>query len=236
MRAVILAGGKGKRLLPYTTILPKPLLPVGDQAILEILIRQIRNAGFHRITIALGHLAHLVQAVLGNGHNLGVQIDYSIEERPLGTSGPLSLIPDLNETFMVLNGDVLTDLDFQKMLSFHRENNAVTTIATHKRTVNIDYGVIRKNGLAVVGYDEKPPIHYEVSMGIYIFEPEVLAHIAHGAFLDFPDLVNILLSKEMHLVSYPHEGIWFDLGRAADFQQVQKMTDVLEKSIPCLNS
>lgn len=235
MRAVILAGGKGTRLLPYTAILPKPLMPVGDQAILEILIRQIKNAGYRRITIALGHLAHLVQAVIRNGDSLGVEIDYSIEDQPLGTSGPLSLIPDLNETFLVLNGDILTDLDFQKMLAFHRDNNAVTTIATHKRVVNINYGIIRKNGLAVLGYDEKPAIHFEVSMGIYLFEPSVLDHIPNGSRLDFPDLVDILLGQGLRVVSYPHDGIWFDLGRVEDFHQVQKTADTLKEAIPCFN-
>jgi NDP-sugar pyrophosphorylase family protein len=211
-------------------------MPVGDQAILEILLRQIKNAGYHRITIALGHLAHLVQAVVNNGQSPDIKIDYSIEDQPLGTSGPLSLIPNLNETFLVLNGDVLTDLDFQKMLEFHRDNNAVATIATHKRVVNINYGVIRKNGFAVTGYDEKPAIHYEVSMGIYLFEPSVLDHIPHGSHLDFPDLVDILLGHDLSVVSYPHEGIWFDLGRIEDFHQVQAAADKLRKAIPCFHT
>lgn len=232
MRAVVLAGGKGARLSPYTAILPKPLMPVGDQAILEILIRQLKHNGFHRITVALGHLAHLVKAVLGNGDSLEVNIDYSIEDAPLGTSGPLLLIEPLDETFVVLNGDVLTDLSFQDVINFHRHNNAVATIATHKRNVNIDYGVVYRQGNRMTGYEEKPTMNYEVSMGIYVLEPRVLQFIPQGSYQDFPDLVRILIENKEKVMCYPYEGIWFDLGRFEDFQKVQELADSLAGSIP----
>ena len=195
MRAVVLAGGKGTRLAPYTTILPKPLMPVGQQAIVELLIRQLEHAGCHRITIAIGHLAHLVQAVLGDGAKWNVQIDYSVEETPLGTSGPLRLIDNLDTTFLVLNGDVLTDLSFEAFLRFHTENGAVATIATYKRTVDIDYGIVHRDGLSITRYEEKPAIDYEVSMGIYALEPAILQHIPPGSCQDFPDLIHALLNK-----------------------------------------
>lgn len=231
MRAVILAGGKGSRLLPYTTILPKPLMPVGEQAIIELLIRQLNHSGFTKITVALGHLAHLVQAVLGNGNGLGSEINYSIEHTPLGTMGPLRLIKDLDDTFAVLNGDVLTDIDFQDLLRFHRESHAEATIATHRRSVRIDYGVIIRNGASVVGYDEKPVLDYEVSMGIYILEPSILAHIG-DSYLDFPDLIKDLLNHGKKVASYPHDGIWFDLGRSQDFQKIQEIIETLSVKIP----
>lgn len=232
MRAVILAGGKGTRLLPYTTVLPKPLMPIGDQAIVEILIRQLSHYGFQRITVALGHLAHLVQALLGDGEKLGVKIDYSVEDVPLGTSGPLALIRGLDETFLVANGDVLTDINLEKMLRFHREQNAVATIATHCRRVDINYGVIHRDGFRVARYDEKPVIDYEVSMGIYLFDPRVLRHIPPGRYLDFPDLVAKLLDSGMTVCSYPYDGIWFDLGRVEDFQAVHSAIDRLKDQIP----
>lgn len=234
MRAVILAGGKGTRLAPYTTIVPKPLLPVGEQPIVEILIRQLQNHGFHRITLALGHLAHLVQAVLGNGDHMGVRIDYSIENTALGTSGPIGLLKDLSETFVVLNGDILTDLNFDSLLNFHRDNRFALTVACHERKVNIDYGVVHSDGFQIVGYEEKPVLRFHVSTGIYVFEPTVLEHIVPGQYLDFPDLVNDMLRKGQRVGCYPFEGMWFDLGRIEDFQSVHESWDELKQTVPFL--
>jgi len=234
MRAVILAGGKGTRLAPYTTIVPKPLLPVGERPIVEILIRQLQNSGFHRITLALGHLAHLVQAVLGNGGQFGVNIDYSIENSALGTSGPLGLLDDLGETFVVLNGDILTDLDFGDLLKFHRENQFVLTVACHERRVHVDYGVIHRNGRQIVRYEEKPVIRFHVSTGIYVFEPSVLAYIKPGEYLDFPVLVGALLDSGERVGCYPFDGMWFDLGRIEDFQAVHETWDDLKQNVPFL--
>lgn len=231
MRAIILAGGQGTRLMPYTAVIPKPLMPVGEMPIVEILINQLQRSGVDRITFALGHLAHLVQAVIGNGDKFGVKIDYSIEDKRLGTSGPLTLIQDLNETFMVLNGDVLTDLNFDNLTSFHSSRNSTITIACHKRTVNIDYGVIHRDGFIVTRYEEKPTIELFVSMGIYVFDPAVLRYLPQGSYLDFPDLVNKLIEGNDKVLIYPYDGIWFDLGRLEDFNQVHEIWDDLKNKI-----
>lgn len=234
MRAVILAGGKGTRLAPYTTIVPKPLLPVGQQPIVEVLIRQLQNQGFDRITLALGHLAHLVQAVLGDGDQLGVRIEYSIENSPLGTSGPLGLLTDLSETFVVLNGDILTDMDFGTLLKFHKENRFALTVACHERRVNVDYGVVHSDGLQIVRYEEKPVIRFQVSTGIYVFEPSVLEYISPAHYLDFPDLVETMLGTGEKVGCYPFSGMWFDLGRIEDFQRVHESWDELKQNVPFL--
>lgn len=231
MRAIILAGGQGTRLLPYTAVIPKPLMPVGEMPIVEILIKQLQRSGVNHITFALGHLAHLVQAVLGNGEKFGVKIDYSIEDKRLGTSGPLSLIGDLNETFMVLNGDVLTDLDFADIRSFHAERQSTITIACHKRTVNIDYGVIHRNGFEVTQYEEKPAIELYVSMGIYVFDPAVLKYLPPDTYVDFPDLVKKLIDTRDKVLIYPYDGVWYDLGRLEDFNRVHEVWHDLKDKI-----
>jgi NDP-mannose synthase len=234
MRAVILAGGKGTRLRPYTAILPKPLMPVGDRSVLEVLIRQLREHGVAHVTISLGHLAHLVEAVLGNGNSRGLKIDYTIEDFPLGTCGSLSLISGLTEPFFVLNGDVLTDLDFRELMDFHRSRNASITIAAYQRSVSIDYGVLRRSGHFLESYDEKPILNYEVSMGIYVFDPRVLEHIPSQTYIDFPDVVKRLLARNEIVSIYPFEGIWYDLGRQEDFVEVLDRLDELKTKIAFL--
>jgi NDP-sugar pyrophosphorylase family protein len=232
MRAIILAGGKGTRLLPYTTVLPKPLMPIGQQPILGVVIRQLHHYGFDRITLALGHLAHLIKAVLSNGNHPGVQVDYSVEERALGTTGPLALIKDLDETFLVMNGDILTDLNFRDVMGFHRDQNAVATIVVHRRTVHIDYGVLRRNGFTILDYEEKPSIEYEVSTGVYVFSRKILEYVPPHTYLDLPDLIRVLIQHGEKAVCYPYSGIWFDLGRVEDFDNVNSQLDSLKKSIP----
>ena len=189
MRAIILAGGKGTRLLPYTTVLPKPLMPVGGQPIVGIVIRQLHYYGFSHITLALGHLAHLIKAVLQNGHDPGLRIDYSMESHALGTTGPLALIDGLQDTFLVMNGDVLTDINFRDVMEFHRTQNASATIVVHRRTVRIDYGVLQRTGFTLLSYEEKPSLDYEVSTGIYVFSKRILDYVEPNKYLDFPDLV-----------------------------------------------
>lgn len=236
MRAIILAGGKGTRLLPYTTVLPKPLMPIGGQPIIGVVIRQLRHYGYNHITLALGHLAHLIKAVLDNGHNPGVHVDYSMETHALGTTGPLSLIKELDETFLVMNGDVLTDINFQDVMEFHRSQNAAATIVVHRRTVRIDYGVLQRTGFRLMNYEEKPSFEYEVSTGIYVFSKKILEYVQPNTYLDFPDLVKILIANGEKTVCYPFSGTWFDLGRAEDFAAVNKELDVLEQRIPFLRS
>ena len=193
-KVVILAGGKGTRLAPYTVVFPKPLMPIGDIPILEVVIHQLSYYGFQDITMAVGHLAELVMAYFNDGDRLKVRISYSKEQKPLGTAGPLSLVPGLDDAFLVMNGDVLTDLNFARLVDFHRHNQATATIATHRRQVKIDLGVIESdNRNQIVGYIEKPTYDFRVSMGIYVFEPKVLNYIPSGEYLDFPDLVLRLL-------------------------------------------
>jgi NDP-sugar pyrophosphorylase family protein len=227
-RAVILAGGKGSRLSPYTTVLPKPLLPVGDRAILDVVVHQLRDFGFTDLTLAVGYLAHLVRAVMGDGSNHGVRIDYHEEEEPLGTVGPLALLDDLDDTFLAMNGDVLTALNYADLMDVHRAAGNVLTIASHRRVVSTDYGVLHldeSNGdrdaamNAVVGFEEKPQIPYVVSMGVYVIEPEALTLIERGERLDLPDLVLRLLDAGRPVGSYLYDGYWLDIGRHDDYEK-----------------
>jgi len=220
MKAVILAGGKGARLAPYTRVFPKPMMPIGDKAILEILLMQMQRAGVDEVILTVGHLAGLMRAFFQDGSHLGLHITYSREEQPLGTAGPLSLITGLDETFLVANGDVLTTLSIPDLVAFHRRQGALATIATHHRSVHIDLGVIQTNGdQTIKGYIEKPDIDYLVSMGLYVFEPAVLAYVPHGRYLDFPDLVKKLLAAGRRVTAYPFDGYWQDLGRPDDYEQ-----------------
>jgi NDP-sugar pyrophosphorylase family protein len=218
MKAIVLAGGKGRRLAPYTKILPKPLMPIGDMPILEVLLRQMKNAGVDEVVLTVGHLAGLLRAFFQDGEKLGLHIEYSYEDKPLGTSGPLSLVSGLDETFLVTNGDVLTTLNLRHLIRFHQKKKALATIAVHCRKVDIDFGVIQSDGdHRMVGYLEKPSINYMVSMGIYVFEPGVLTYIPRGQYLDLPDLVKKMIAAGEKVVSYPFKGYWQDLGRPDDY-------------------
>ena len=223
MKAVILAGGKGTRLAPYTRILPKPLMPIGDMPILEVLLRQMKRAGIEDVVLTVGHLAHLLRTFFMDGEQWGLHISYSYEENPLGTAGPLSLIPDLGSTFLVTNGDVLTTLDLYDLLEFHRAQGGIATIAVHKRQVRIDLGVVQWNGNhSLCGYIEKPVYDYTVSMGIYVFEPRVMDHIPHNQYLDFPDLVLKMIAAGEKISGYAFDGYWMDLGRPDDYTQASE--------------
>jgi len=220
MKAIVLAGGKGTRLAPYTKILPKPLMPIGDMPILEVLLRQMKNAGIDEVVLTVGHLAGLLRAFFQDGSELGLRIQYSLEDKPLGTSGPLSLVKGLDDTFLVSNGDVLTTLNLLELINYHKENKAAATIAVHCRKVDIDFGVVEcdeKNRM--VGYKEKPSIEYMVSMGIYVFEPKVLSYIPYGQYLDLPDLIKKMIAAGEKVVSYPFKGYWQDLGRPDDYER-----------------
>jgi NDP-sugar pyrophosphorylase family protein len=220
MKGVVLAGGKGTRLAPYTKILPKPLMPIGDMPILEVILHQMKVAGIHDVVLTVGHLSELLRAFFNDGSRFGLHITYSFEEKPLGTAGPIALIKDLNETFLVTNGDVLTTLDFRDLIQFHKSQHAITTIAAHRRQEKIDLGVIQFNGTSqVMGYSEKPTFDFMVSMGIYVFEPEVLKYIPAGEYLDFPDLVKKMVAAGERVVGLPFDGYWQDLGRPADYER-----------------
>ena len=220
MKAVVLAGGKGTRLAPYTNILPKPLMPIGDMPILEVLIRQMKRYGIEEIVLTVGHLSELLRAFFQDGSRFGVRIEYSYEEEPLGTAGPLAMVHGLDDTFLVTNGDVLTTLDLGALIDYHLSQGAAATIAMHSRRVQIDMGVIKFNGRnEVIDYVEKPSMDYEVSMGIYVFEPKALEYIPHDSYMDFPDLIIKLLEHGQRVVGYPFDGYWQDLGRRDDYEQ-----------------
>ncbi|GGY99514.1 nucleotidyltransferase family protein [Streptomyces poonensis] len=221
MHAVILAGGKGVRLRPYTTALPKPLVPIGDQhAILEIVLRQLATAGFTRCTLAIGHLGQIIRAYVGDGSQWGLHVDYVTEDSPLGTMGPLLTMRDrLPESFLVMNGDILTDLDYADVLRQHRASGAPLTIATYARTVKIDFGVLTTADSKVVGFTEKPDLDYRVSMGVYGLSRATLDHYTAGLPLGFDELVLDLLRAETPPHAYEFDGYWLDIGRPDDYDR-----------------
>jgi NDP-sugar pyrophosphorylase family protein len=226
LRTIILAGGKGVRLQPFTIIFPKPLVPLGDVPIIEVLIRRLIAFGLTDITLTLGHLAALIKAYFHNRQELSRQLTlHFVEEgEPTGTAGSLSLVPDITDTFLVMNGDVLTDLNFDDLVSFHRCEKAALTIATHRRTVKIDFGLLEfGEDHRVTGYREKPEYRHDVSMGIYVYEPSVLRFIKPGQYLDFPDLVLTLVQAEEKVCAWPFEGLWLDIGRTHDYAEAQQL-------------
>ena len=232
-RAVVLAGGKGSRLGPYTTVLPKPLLPVGDRAILDVVFHQLHACGFTDVTLAVGYLAHLVEAVMGDGSRHEVHVDYHEEAQPLGTVGPLATIERLDDTFLMMNGDVLTTLDYGHLRNVHRESGNVLTVASHRRTVKTDYGVLHLDGKAgatnvITGFEEKPEIGYVVSMGIYVLEPRVLDFITPGEYMDLPDLVLRLIEEGEQVGTYLFDGFWLDIGRHDDYERAIKEYEELK--------
>jgi NDP-sugar pyrophosphorylase family protein len=222
MRAVILAGGKGARLRPYTAVLPKPLLPIGDGPVLGIVVRQLRAAGFDRITMATGYMADLIEAVLSSRATDGVTVDYVRELEPLGTVGPLAGIEDLNEPFLAMNGDVLTDLDYRQLFADHVASGAIATIATTVRHVQVTLGVLecydQTDSDRLTGYVEKPQLSYDVSMGVYCFSPEVLAYVEPGTPLDLPELVLRLVDHGETVRAWRSDAYWVDLGRREDYE------------------
>lgn len=226
MKAVILAGGKGTRLRPYTTAFPKPLMPIGDKPILEIIVRQLKSHGIDEIIMAVGHLAELIMTFFGDGSKFGVKIKYSKEEEPLGTAGPLSLIKnELKETFLVMNGDVLSTINYSDLIKYHKESGAMATVALNRRSVYIDFGVVKINdSKTIVDYIEKPTLDYLVSMGIYVFEPDVLNYIPNKKF-DFPDLVKTLISAGKTVKGYVYDGYWLDIGRPDDYERANAEID-----------
>ena len=225
MRAIVLAGGRGSRLRPYTVVLPKPLIPVGDRPVLDIVVRQLRRAGFERLTVATGYLAELIEAFFGDGGSYGIAIDYFRETRPLGTVGSLALIDGLDEPFLVMNGDVLTDLDYRQLMIDHAASGAIATSATSRREIEVSLGVLRfEDGVdstRLTDYDEKPHIDYEASMGVYCFSPRVIDHIERGERLDFPDLILRLIAAGETVRGWRSDDYWLDIGRHEDYEQAQ---------------
>jgi NDP-sugar pyrophosphorylase family protein len=221
MKVIILAGGKGRRLYPYTVVLPKPLMPVGDFPILEVILRQLKERNLVNITLAVGHLGNLIQTYFGDGSKWGLNVEYSFEERPLGTVGPLTRLANLEQTFMVMNGDLLTTLNYLDLIEYHKKQNTMATVAGQKRWVDIDFGVIQrsKDDGKMTKYIEKPRLSYLVSMGVYVFEPEILSFIPRDEKFDFPDLMQVLLEKDKKVAIYNSDDFWLDIGRPDDYQE-----------------
>ena len=224
MKAVILAGGTGTRLKPYTTIFPKPLMPVGQRPILEIVINKLAEAGITDLILAVGYLAELINAFFNDGSRFNVHIQYLREENPLGTAGALGLLhKDLTETFLVMNGDVLTTVDLKEMIKFHKNSHAAATVGVTKRSVKIDLGTIElSEDQKVLAYHEKPTLEYLVSMGVYIFEPEVACLIEPNQRIDLPDLIRMLCQKGSLVKGFLHQGYWLDIGRIEDYEIANK--------------
>jgi NDP-mannose synthase len=238
-RAVIMAGGKGSRLAPYTTVLPKPLLPVGDRSILDVVLRQLASAGLWDVTISVGHLAHLVRAVVGDGSRHGARVEYVEEDAPLGTAGSLGRVGRLGGTFLAMNGDILTTLDPRRLIAAHRGAGNAMTIASHRRAVKADYGVLELDGgqagetRLLTGYREKPETSVVVSMGIYVLEPRALAHIPSGGAFDVPELVLALLAAGEAVGSYLYDGFWLDVGRHDDYgRAIAEFEELLPQLLP----
>ncbi len=218
MQALILAGGKGTRLKPFTNAIPKPLVPVGDLPILEIMLRQLRHHGVKRVTLAVNHLARLIEAFFGDGSRLNLDIKYSLEETPLGTAGPIRMIGNLDDDFLVMNGDLLTTIDYADLFRRHRASGAIATIATFKKEVKIDLGVLELDGEKFIDYIEKPTYYFTVSMGIYALNRRVSHYIPEGEQFDMPDLILALHKAGEKVLCYSGDYDWLDIGRLDDYE------------------
>jgi NDP-sugar pyrophosphorylase family protein len=233
MHAVILAGGKGIRLRPFTTRLPKPLVPIGDEfSILDIILSQLGQKGFTSVTLAIGHMGQLIRSYVGDGHRWGLDIDYTVEDTPLGTMGPvLQVLDRVPERFLVMNGDVLTDLDYADLLSGHERTGAPLTVATYQRQVQTDFGVLTTREGRVVEFTEKPIIDYRVSMGVYGLSRQTLASYQPGLPFGFDELVLDLLARDMPPREYAFDGYWLDIGRPDDYDRANAEFDLLRGTL-----
>jgi NDP-mannose synthase len=233
MEAIILAGGKGTRLAPYTTVFPKPLMPIDGMPILEIVVRQLAHFRIKEIVFTVSQQSEpLLSAYFRNGNQYGVAIRYSKEEKALGTAGPLSIIPNLPETFLVMNGDILTTLNYQKLIGYHRRHKGMVTIAMSEKKVQLELGVMEFNrSHQLTRYIEKPTLSYSVSMGIYVFEKKALEWIPSRKFLDFPELIQKLINRRVKVVCYPSNAFWLDIGRHEDYEEAQKKFQEMRKKL-----
>jgi len=231
-RAVILAGGKGTRLRPYTIVLPKPLMPLGDFPILEVIVRQLARCGFSRVTLAVNHQAELIQAFFGDGRKWRLDIDYSLEDQPLGTMGPLKLLEDLPENFLVMNGDTLTDLDYAAFHERHAAASDLFTISSFMREHVVDYGVLESDSRGyLAGFREKPRLSYEVSMGVNMCSRRVLEFIPAGKPYGFDQLMLDLIRAGHPAKVVRHSGYWMDIGRPDDYAQAIEDFDRLRAAL-----
>jgi NDP-mannose synthase len=229
MHVAILAGGRGVRLRPYTTALPKPLVPIGEEyAILDIILQQLRSQGFARVTLAIGHLGSLIRAFVGDGSRWNLVVDYAEEEKPLSTIGPvLNILDRLPEHFIVMNGDVLTDLNYAELLHFHIKSPAPLTVATYQREVKIDFGTLETEDGQIVRFREKPTLHYAVSMGVYAMSRRTLMPYPRNVSFGFDDLVLDLLARGQAPQAFAFDGYWLDIGRPEDYDEANRRFEEL---------
>jgi NDP-sugar pyrophosphorylase family protein len=221
MRAVILAGGLGTRLRPYTTILPKPLVPVGDRPILEHILHRLHACGVREVDLCVGHLGELIQVYFTQANALPADLElrWHWEDEPLGTAGALRIVPGLKGTFIAMNGDILTTLDYSELLAFHERNGAALTVATHAKRVDVDLGVIEADGERITGFREKPQLDYLASMGIYVYDERALAHLPTNGPCQFPDLVQRLLDAGENVAGFRSDAEWFDIGTVSEHRR-----------------
>lgn len=228
MRAVIMTGGKGMRMAPYTKVLPKGLLPVGDQPILEIIVKQLQMYGFQNVSMACGYLAPLIQTYFGDGSKWSVSIDYQVEQEAYGTVGPLKLMKRIDTPFLVINCDVLTTLNLQELFQFHQSGKCHLTIASQKKTIPIELGVLETKRDQVVNFVEKPTRSAHVSMGIYVMNLEVMEYIPKGMFFDVPDLIHALLADNQCVRHFENDSFWLDIGRPSDYTEANERFPEIE--------
>lgn len=232
MIAVIQAGGKGTRLQPYTFVVPKPLMPVGDSPVLEILLRWLRRWGIKKTIITTGYLGHLIRSLCTNGKSFDLDISFNQEPEPLGTLGGLDLIrSELRETFLTVNGDLITDLNLRDFIACHRAHGGLITVGVTEKNVKLDLGVLDAQEGIVSDFREKPSMRFKVSMGIYCMEPGILELIPKGIAFGFDDLMNEMLNQKIPIHIFEHHGLWWDIGREEDFRHAQSVFTKEYKSI-----
>ncbi|WP_067624153.1 sugar phosphate nucleotidyltransferase [Alicyclobacillus acidiphilus] len=224
MEAIIVTGGKGLRMAPFTKVLPKGLLPIDDRPILEIIVQQLKNYGYKTIHMACGYLASLIQAYFQDGKEFGVNIDYFVEPKPLGTAGPIKKVRlQSDQPVLVINCDILTTLNFREMMDFHKAGSSLLTIASQKKSVAIEFGVLQTNGPRVDQFVEKPTQSASVSMGIYIMDPAIVDFIPDDTYYDMSDLIVQLLTLGQEIRHFENESFWLDIGRPDDFAKAGEM-------------
>lgn len=229
MRAIILAGGKGTRLRPYTTLIPKPMVPLGGKvSILEVILKQLKMHDITHVTLAVNHLSHLIMAYFGNGSRWGLKIDYSVEDKPLSTIGPLTLIDDLPENFLVMNGDILCNLNYKNFFNVHADSQCDVSVSVYKRETIIDFGVLTYDkDLVLTGFHEKPKYTFDVSMGIYCLSKRVIDSLPKGEAYGFDNLMLDGIRDKLNIKICPFEGYWLDIGRTDDYEYADHNFDEL---------
>lgn len=221
LQAVIMAGGSGTRLRPLTEDMPKPMLPVGGKPLMELVIEQLRQVGIRRVNVTTHYKPEKIYNHFGDGSLFGVELNYVNEDKPLGTGGALGLMDAPTEPMLVINGDILTQVDFRSMLSYHQEHLAVMTVAVRKYDIKIPYGVVECEGSRVCALKEKPQMHFLVNAGVYLLEPEVYEFIPNGEHFNMTDLIQRLLDSNHTVASFPIIEYWLDIGQLADYEQAQ---------------